>query len=197
MRSLRGGLAPVALALVLASAGCQDDPKPVPLGEPGASAAGSASPSAALRTTTVGALTITLPPTGDAAYEPVFAGYQAFWEGLIKALAKADPSEPAFTATTTGGARSLFANNLVNMQLVRRTQSGPVRLHPGEPSITATSATLTDCADLSELRIRNSGGKPVNPPDPKTTQVEVELVLQSGKWIVKNYDETVRGCQPA
>lgn len=190
----------LALALVLVSTGCSHKPKEVPLGDPNRSsspgATGSPSP-AGPRIIRSGNLTITLPPAGDPQAEAVFKGYQAFWEGLLKALAAANPGEPSHLATTTGGARSLFGNHLVNLQLGRRTQSGPTRLHPTVTSVTGTVALLTDCADLSALRVRNSSGQPVNPPDPKTTQISVELVLQAGKWVVRKYDENVRGCTPA
>lgn len=197
---LRGAAAAVALSCALVLAACTDQPKDVVLGDPSQSPTTgvTASPTAAgPRTITSGSLTIVLPPLGDPQAEAVFTGYRAFWEGLLKALAKANPGEPAFVATTRTGARSLFGNHMVNMQLLRRTQSGPTRLHPVVTTVTGAVAQLTDCADLSALRVRNSGGKPVNPPDPRTTQISVELVLEGGRWLVQKYDESVRGCKPS
>jgi len=194
---LRGSAALITLSFVLASAACSDKPEPVPLGDPSASSTGaSASPSAGPRTTTVGNVTITLPADTDAREDAVFAGYQAFWQALLKASAKANPQEPILVATTTGNARPFFVQYLGNLQITRRTQSGPVRLHPTAPSLRGSAATLTDCADLSRLVIRSANGKPVGPPDPKTTQIRIELALQGAKWLVKSYDETARGCRP-
>ena len=84
----------------------------------------------------------------------MFAGYQAFWQALLKASAKANPQEPALVATTTGSARPFFVQCMGNLQITWRTQSGPVRLRPTGPSITGSVAMLTDCADLSRLVIR-------------------------------------------
>lgn len=196
MGLLRGGTALVALALVLASAGCKGDPKPVVLGDPSPSTGASASPSAGPRTTTVGNLTITLPADPDPQKDAVFAGYQAFWQGLLKASAAANPQEPALIATTTGNARPFFAQYLSNLQITRRTQSGPVHLYPAVTSATGAATILTDCANLSGLEIKGASGKPVGPPDPKSTQIRIELVLVGGKWLVTGYDETARGCEP-
>lgn len=63
--------------------------------------------------------------------------------------------------------------------------------------MTGSLAILTDCADLSAFRIRGRSGKPVNPPDPQTTEIQVKLVALAGKWVVQDYDELpTRGCEP-
>lgn len=192
---LRGFAGLVVLSFVLVSAACSDQPKPVQLGDRSASSAGaSASPSAGPRTTTVGNLTITLPADISPQEDAVFAGYQAFWQALLKASAAANPAEPSLTATTTGSAKPFFTQYMGNLQVTRRTQSGPVRLHPTIASITGAVAMLSECADLAGLVIRDRSGKPVGPPDPKTTQIRIELALQGTKWLVKGYDETARGC---
>lgn len=195
MGLLRGGAAVVALSFVLASAGCKGE-KQVPLGDPSASTGASAAPSAGPRTTTVGNLTITLPADTDAQEDAVFAGYQAFWQALLKASAEANPQEPTLIATTTGNARPFFSQYIGNLQITRRKQTGPVRLHPTVTPITGPVAILSECADLAELVIKDNSGKPVGPPDPNTTKIRVEMALQGTKWLVKNYDETARGCEP-
>ena len=177
---------------------CSDDPEKVDIGGDSGpdNSAGSPSPSAAPRVITSASVTFHLPPVGDAQTEAIYTGYQVFWVSLTKAYAKGDPSDRTLYANTTGGARKLFGNNLANMQVSRQTQSGPVQLHPTVAAATASTASVSDCADLSQFRIRDRSGKPVNPPDPKTTQIDLKLVLQAGKWIVQSYDESSRGCTP-
>lgn len=195
---LRGAAALAALCCALVASACSKPDKPAVLGDPNGSPSSHATASAppGPRTIKVGSLTIILPPAGDPQTEAVFTGYQAFWVALLGALAKANASESTLSATTTGDAQRVFVNNLTNLRLSRRTQSGPTALHPTVPSVNGSMASLIDCADLSQLRIRNRSGRPVNPPDPKTTQIQVGLVLQGGKWLVRIYDETVRGCRP-
>jgi len=195
--SLRGFAALVAVACALVPAACSDQPDRVRLGDSSESpSVGASASTAGTRTITAGALTITLPAATDSAQGSVLTGYQAFWEGLLEASAKGDPVEPTLIATTTGAARPFFANYLGTLRVARRTQSGPVRLRPAVPSIDGPVATVTDCADLSGLRVRDSGGRPVRPPDPQTTQIRVELASQGAKWLVRSYTEVGRGCRP-
>lgn len=158
--------------------------------DPGPTA--TAGPSAA--TFTFQQLTIRPPKLKNDGQQAVLAAYQNFWKALY--LAGNDPLNgiAGLEAVTADPAKRTFVGAFHQLAVLKQTKKGPVTLAPTIGDVTDTTATVTDCGDFSQSRVLNAQGKPVNPPDPQTTSVEVKLNKVNGAWIVATYDEPGRGC---
>jgi ABC-type transport system substrate-binding protein len=157
----------------------------------------SAAPSTARAkptTTTGGApAATTIDPTTAA----VLQAYRAGWAAFEHALADANPEDPELTATMvapqlTGVRASLAADQQQGM-----VGRGTFTLHPKIASLSATTATVVDCAYSTSVLIYAKTDKPVPPiTPPENDGVQSELVLTGGVWKVYKQTVTDGKCAP-
>ena len=93
-------------------------------------------------TTTSASATTTTDPTTTA----VLAAYRAGWAAFEHALADANPEDPALAATMVDPQLTGVRANLVADQQQGIVGRGTFTLHPKITSLSATTATVVDCA---------------------------------------------------
>ena len=169
------------------------------------SACGTAHPSAASRsrasatTSAPTSSTSTTPATSSTSAETaaVLAGYRAGWKAFEQALATANPADPALAATMVDPQLQSVKANLLADQVHGMVGRGTTTLHPKVVSISATTATVVDCAYSTAELVYVSTGKPVPPVTaPENDGVRSTLVLVSGTWKVYKQAVTDGSCAP-
>ena len=169
------------------------------------SACTTAHPSAASRsrasaTTSVPTPSIsTTPATSSTSGETaaVLAAYRAGWKAFEQALATANPADPALAATMVDPQLQSVKANLLADQVHGMVGRGTTTLHPKVVSISATTATVVDCAYSTAELVYVSTGKPVPPvTPPENDGVRSTLVLVSGTWKVYKQAVTDGSCAP-
>jgi hypothetical protein len=145
-------------------------------------------------TTTTGAPpTTTTDPTTTA----VLQAYRASWSAFENALADADPSAPELTATMVDPQLEGVKANLLADQRQGIVGRGTFELHPKITSLTATTATIVDCAYSTSVLVYASTGKPVPPiTPPENDGVQSSLVLTGSTWKVAKQNVTDGSCAP-
>jgi hypothetical protein len=127
----------------------------------------------------------------------VLAAYRASWTAFEQALADANPNVPALAATMVDPQlQGVKANLLVDQQdgIVGR---GATTLHPKVAAVSATSATVIDCAYSATELVYKTTGKPVPPvTPPENDGVTATLVLSGGAWKVSKQTVTDGSCAP-
>ena len=169
------------------------------------SACGAAHPSAASRsrasatTSAPTSSTATTPATSGTSGETaaVLAAYRAGWKAFEQALATANPADPALAATMVDPQLQSVKANLLSDQVHGMVGRGTTTLHPKVVSISATTATVVDCAYSTAELVYARTGKPVPPvTPPENDGVRSTLVLVNGAWKVAKQTVTDGKCAP-
>ena len=156
---------------------------------------GAAPPTARAKpTTTTGApATTTTDPTRSA----VLRAYRASWTAFEQALADANPNAPTLAATMVDPQLQGVKANLLSDQIHGMIGQGTFTLHPRIASLTATTATVVDCAYSTAELVYKATGKPVPPiTPPENDGVTSTLVLTGGAWKVYKQTVTDGSCAP-
>ena len=139
----------------------------------------------------------TSPSTTDPAGAAVLAAYRAAWSAFEQALATANPEDPALAATMVDPQLQGVKANLLADQRQGMVGRGTFTLHPKVVSISATTATVVDCAFSTAALVYASTGKPVPPvTPPENDGVRSTLILTSGSWKVYKQTVTNGSCAP-
>ncbi|MGH8995596.1 MAG: hypothetical protein ACRDYB_06150 [Acidimicrobiales bacterium] len=142
------------------------------------------------------ASTATTKPT-DPAAAPVLAAYRAGWAAFEHALADANPEDPALAATMVDPQLQSVKANLLADQRQGMVGRGTTTLHPKITALSATSATVVDCAYSTAELVYQATGKPVPPiTPPENDGVTSMLVLTGGTWRVSKQVVTDGKCAP-
>ncbi len=135
--------------------------------------------------------------TTDPATAAVLAAYRAGWRAFEQALATANPADPALAATMVDPQLQGVKANLLADQRQGMVGRGTFTLHPKIVSISATTATVVDCAYSTAALVYVSTGKPVPPvTPPENDGVHATLVLAGGTWKIAKQTVTDGKCAP-
>jgi len=135
--------------------------------------------------------------TTSATAAAVLAAYRAGWAAFERALATANPEDPALAATMVDPQLQRVKANLLADQRQGMVGRGTTTLHPKITALSATSATVVDCAYSQAELVYASTGKPVPPvTPPENDGVSANLVLSGGKWKVYKQIVTDGKCAP-
>jgi hypothetical protein len=127
----------------------------------------------------------------------VLAAYRAGWAAFEHALADANPKDPALAATMVPPQLTGVRANLTVDRQQGMVGSGSFTLHPKVVSLSATTATIADCAYSTSVLVYAKTGKPVPPiTPPENDGVSSELVLTGGVWKVYKQTVTDGKCAP-
>lgn len=125
----------------------------------------------------------------------VLAAYRASWHAFEHALADANPSDPLLTATMVDPQLQGVRGNLLADQRQGIVGRGTFTLHPKLVSVSATRATVVDCAYSTAALVYQSTGEPVPPvTPPENDGVHATLVLTGGTWKVSEQTVTDGKC---
>lgn len=144
-------------------------------------------------TTTTGILaaTTTVDPTSAA----VLQAYRASWAAFEQALATANAIDPELAATMVDPLLQGVKANLLADQRQGIVGRGTFGLHPKITSLSATTATVVDCAYSTAELVYAATGKPVPPvTPPENDGVQATLVLSGPTWKVYKQNVTVGTC---
>ena len=152
--------------------------------------------------TTIGARhsssTSALPSTTtDPTAPAVLAAYRAGWKAFEHAAADANPEDPTLAATMVDPQLQGVRANLLADQRQGIVGRGTTTLHPKIVSISATTATVVDCAYSTAELVYASTGKPVPPiTPPENDGVRSTLVLVGSAWKISKQTVTDGKCAP-
>ena len=125
----------------------------------------------------------------------VLSGYRAAWHAFENALADANPSDPLLAATMVDPQLQGVKANLLADQRQGIVGRGSFALHPKIVSMSATTATVVDCAHSTAALVYQITGKPVPPvTPPENDGVHSTLVLTGGTWKVAKQTVTDGKC---
>lgn len=158
------------------------------------SGCGSSTPDAAPPKTTITATSATsTTPSAQAA--AVLSAYRSAWSAFESALTNANPSDPALDATMVDPQLQSVKANLLADQMQGIVGRGPTTLHPKVTALSATSATVVDCAYSANELVYKATDKPVPPvTPPENDGVTATLVLSGGTWKVSKQTVTDGKC---
>jgi len=182
-RGIRSASIAATLSLSLALSACGSTPSGSP----------STTGTKSTTTTSIPATSTTLAPTSVA----VLNAYRAGWAAFEHALTTANPSDPELAATMVepqlqGVKANLFADKRAGM-----VARGTFTLHPKITALSATTATVVDCAYSTAELIYATSGKPVPPvTPPENDGVRATLVLSGSTWKVYKQTVTEGTCAP-
>jgi hypothetical protein len=161
-----------ALAALLAGCGGGGDPAAAPLPDGGgASQVGSPGP------------TVT-----SSADDPVLAGYLAYWDAVLHAHRVANPADPALRQHAAGAELTKVRNAVARNRQQQISVRGTVTHKPTVTSVSAASAVVDDCYDVSAwnpVDVRN--GQPIEAVDAGGTgryRGRFGLRFGAGGWVV-------------
>lgn len=156
------------------------------------------SPSSSTEASTPTTLTTaTSTSTTTAPASAVLAAYRAGWAAFEHALADANPEDPALPATMVDPELQQVKGNLLADQQQGMVGRGKFTLHPKVTALSATSATVVDCAYSTAELVYQSTGKPVPPiTPPENDGVTSTLMLSGGTWKVSKQIVTDGKCAP-
>ena len=127
----------------------------------------------------------------------MLAAYRAGWAAFEHALADANPEDPELAATMVDPQLQQVKANLLADQRQGMVGRGTTTLHPKVTALSATSATVVDCAYSSAELVYQATGKPVPPvTPPENDGVTSTLVLSGGAWKVSKQIVTDGKCVP-
>lgn len=127
----------------------------------------------------------------------VLAAYRAAWAAYEGALAHANPTDPRLAAALVDPLLQRVRANLLGYQHDGIVGRGGVQLHPKVTSLSATTATVSDCMYSSSELIYATTGKPVPPVTPAEHDgVRATLVMVGGSWKVSQQSVTEGRCPP-
>jgi hypothetical protein len=141
--------------------------------------------------------TSTSTSTTDPAGLAVLAAYRAGWAAFEQALATANPADPALAATMIDPQLQGVKANLLADQVHGMIGRGTFTLHPKIVSLSASTATVVDCAYSTSVLLYAKTGKPVPPiTPPENDGVRAALVFTGGTWKVYKQTVTDGKCAP-
>lgn len=125
------------------------------------------------------------------------AAYRAGWTAFEHALADANPEDPELPATMVDPQLQSVKANLLADQRQGIVGRGPTTLHPKVTAVSATTATVVDCAYSETELVYQATGKPVPPmTPPENDGVTATLLLSGGVWKVAKQTVTDGKCAP-
>lgn len=137
--------------------------------------------------------TTTTDPTATA----VLQAYRASWTAFEHAAADANPEDPELAATMVDPQLTGVKANLLADQQQGIVGRGTFTLHPKITALSATSATVVDCAYSTAVLVYAKTGKQVPPAtQPENDGVNSTLVLSGGTWKVTKQTVTDGKCAP-
>ena len=137
--------------------------------------------------------TTTLAPTSAA----VLSAYRAGWAAFEHALTTANPSDPELAATMVDPQLQSVKANLFADKRAGMVARGTFTLHPKITALSATTATVVDCAYSRAELLYATTGKPVPPvTPPENDGVRATLVLSGSTWKVSKQTVTDGTCAP-
>lgn len=155
------------------------------------------------RSTTTTSLTTTISSTASSttaassAVSAVLAAYRAGWAAFEHALADANPQDPELPATMVDPELQQVKANLLADQQHGMVGRGTTTLHPKITALSATAATVVDCAYSTAELVYQATGKAVPPvTPPENDGVTSTLVLSGGTWKVSKQIVTDGKCAP-
>lgn len=135
--------------------------------------------------------------TTDPAAAAVLAAYRAGWAAFEHALSDANPGDPELSSTMVDPQLQSVKANLLADQRQGMVGRGTTTLHPKIAALSATSATVVDCAYSTAELVYQATGKPVPPvTPPENDGVSTELILTGGAWKVYKQTVTDGKCAP-
>lgn len=141
--------------------------------------------------------TSTSTSTTDPAGSAVLAAYRAGWAAFEQALTTANPADPALAATMINPQLQGVKANLLADQVHGMIGRGTFTLHPKVVSLSASTATVVDCAYSTSVLLYAKTGKPVPPiTPPENDGVRAALVFTGGTWKVYKQTVTDGKCAP-
>lgn len=193
--------AAVVFVSALLLAGCGGDAEePVGLADASAPNAGTSDEPAAASAppTTPGAETPSAGATVDAAHAEVevdseqsegadaeiVAAYVTYWETAIAAASVPDPDHEGLEDFAADPQLERVVSNLESMRDDGERFTGTFRLSPSVVSVTGPVANLTDCTDGSDSYHVDPSGEEVPDSRGSRSAVDVELLAESGGWVV-------------
>jgi endonuclease/exonuclease/phosphatase (EEP) superfamily protein YafD len=186
-RRVGGAALVAALAGLCALAGCSSSPNADSLGHSTTTSASSST-----TTSTVPASTSSTSPR-----TAVLAAYRAGWAAFEHALADANPDDPELVTTMVDPELQQVKANMLADQQHGMVGRGTFALHPKITNLSATSATVVDCAYSTAELVYQATGKPVPPvTPPENDGVTSTLVLSGGTWKVSKQIVTDGKCAP-
>ncbi|MGH9090716.1 MAG: hypothetical protein ACRDZR_04930 [Acidimicrobiales bacterium] len=127
----------------------------------------------------------------------MLAAYRAAWSAFEHALATANPEDPALATTMVDPQLKSVKANLLADQRQGIVGRGATTLHPKVTAVSATSATVVDCAYSATELVYQATGKPVPPvTPPENDGVTAMLVVSGGSWMVSKQTVTDGKCAP-
>jgi hypothetical protein len=138
-----------------------------------------------------------VPATTDPTSSAVLTAYRSSWSAFEHAAADANPTDPELTATMVDPQLQGVKANLLADQRQGIVGRGTFALHPKITALTATTATVVDCAYSTAELVYASTGKAVPPvTPPENDGVQSDLVLTGGSWKVSEQTVTDGKCAP-
>ncbi len=135
--------------------------------------------------------------TADPATAAVLAAYRAGWAAFEHALATANAYDPELPATMVDPQLQGVRANLLADKNAGIVGRGSFALHPKLIAVTATTATVVDCAFSTAALVYANTGKPVPPvTPPENDGVRSALVLSGSTWKVSKQTVTDGTCAP-
>ena len=135
--------------------------------------------------------------TGGGTDAAVIAAYRSGWHAFEHALADANPSDPLLPATMVDQQLQSVKANLLADQRQGMVGRGTTTLHPKIIALSASSATIVDCAYSTAELVYQATGKPVPPvTPPENDGVTSTLILTGGTWKVYKQTVTDGKCAP-
>jgi hypothetical protein len=127
----------------------------------------------------------------------VLSAYRAGWAAFEHALTTANPSDSELAATMVDPQLRSVKANLFADKRAGMVGRGTTTLHPKVIALSATTATVVDCAHSTAELIYAATGKPVPPvTPPENDGVRATLVLSSSAWKVSKQIVTEGTCAP-
>ena len=127
----------------------------------------------------------------------MLAAYRAGWTAFEHALVDANPEDPALAATMVPPQLTGVRANLTVDRQQGMVGRGSFTLYPKVVSLSATTATIVDCAYSTSVLVYAKTGKPVPPiTPPENDGVSSELTLTGGVWKVSKQTVTDGKCAP-
>jgi len=187
-RRVGGATVVAALVCVCALAGCGGS-------HDTADAHNTTSSAAAATTTSTGKSSTSTTTISSAS--AVLAAYRAGWAAFEHALADANPDDPELPATMVDPQLQQVKGNLLADQEQGVVGRGTFTLHPKVTALSATSATVVDCAYSTAALVYKASGEPVPPvTPPESDGVTSTLVVTGGTWKVSKQIVTDGKCAP-
>ncbi|MGO9208286.1 MAG: hypothetical protein ACLQBX_19280 [Candidatus Limnocylindrales bacterium] len=127
----------------------------------------------------------------------MLSAYRASWAAFERALTTANPSDPELAATMVDPQLRSVKANLFADKRAGMVGRGTTTLHPKITALSATTATVVDCAYSRAELLYATTGKPVPPvTPPENDGVRATLVLSGSTWKVSKQTVTEGTCAP-